>query len=169
MFEVTEAARRQQLALTERSERRLHQASGKRRIEENQIVGARRLRTQECQRIAAFDACTTQVESFGSGAQVGRRRAVLFHQHCTGRATRQRFEGQRAVAGKQVEHAHAVDVRCQPVEQRFAHAIRRGPQARRIQENPFPAAQGATDDAQFPCSTLHAPSLQCAPLPEERR
>ncbi len=44
----------------------------------------------------------------------------------------------------------------QPVEQGFAHAIRRGPQARRIRKGPFPAAQGAADDAQFPDSTLHA-------------
>jgi hypothetical protein len=74
---------------------------------------------------------------------------IAFDEVGPSRATRQRFDAERTGTGEQVKTTRAVDHRHQPVEQRFAHAIRRRPYVRRIGHREFRSAQAAADDAQF--------------------
>ena len=173
LFHIAEAAWRQQLPLPDQPQRRRQQSGGKWRIQEDQVEAARR---QRARRKASASPLLDRAPAQGrSAAAVSRSSAaaaaVRFHQRRRGRAARQRLDAQRAAAGEQVQHPHAGDVRRQPVEQRLAHAVRRGPQARRIRKGQLPAAQAAADDAHFLNAAFHArkPITMRGPTPELKR
>ena len=63
------------------------------------------------------------------------------------RAARQRLERQRAGAGVEIERRGARQVLAEPVEERLAHAVRRGTQAGGRDDGNLPAAMPAADDA----------------------
>ena len=63
------------------------------------------------------------------------------------RAPRQRFEGQHAGAGVELERRRAGEVLAQPVEQRLPDAVRRRAQAPCPRNGNAPAAVAAADDA----------------------
>src|SRR5690606_41641662 len=64
------------------------------------------------------------------------------------RAARESLEAAGAAAGEKVEAAGAAYDRRKPVEQRFAHPVRRRPKALHALEANAPAAQRPADDAQ---------------------
>ena len=64
-----------------------------------------------------------------------------------GRAARGRFKAEDAAAGEQIEAGEAAKILSQPVEQGFAHPVRRRPQAGRIGYLYQAAAPFAASDA----------------------
>jgi len=88
-----------------------------------------------------------QPERLAVGVErVARRAFALDHQHLL-RPARCRLEAERAAAGKQIKAAQTAHILSQPVEQRFAHAIRCRPEG---------LLRRKGDEAAAPCAADHA-------------
>jgi hypothetical protein len=79
-------------------------------------------------------------------AQRLRGLAIALHHHHARRTPRQRLETESAAAGEEVEAGEPVQALAEPVEERFAHTVRRGTQRRIGRELHDAAAPLARDD-----------------------
>ena len=77
-------------------------------------------------------------------------RAVGFDHHDALCAARRGLEAERAAAGERIQAHESGERLAEPVEQRLAHAVRRGPQPGAIGHRDAPATVHAADDADFP-------------------
>jgi len=69
---------------------------------------------------------------------------------------RRGLEAERAAAGVQVEAGKVVQILAEPVEERLAHPVRRGPEPRARRNTQQPAAIFAADDPDAPFATIHS-------------
>src|SRR5262249_53202799 len=86
-------------------------------------------------------------ELLGAVAKRAQHRRVLLYHHDRSRAARQSLEAERTAPGEQIEAGPPAQVLAEPVEQRFADALRRGPEVERVGEIDETAAPCAADDA----------------------
>src|SRR5690348_9074258 len=83
------------------------------------------------------------------------RRAIGFHHHDSRRAARRGLETERARTGEEIEATLAVEPLSEPVEERLAHAIGRGPELGPGGDADAPSAILAGDDADVPFARMH--------------
>jgi hypothetical protein len=104
---------------------------------------------QKTQRIRTLYATALRIPFHETSLQFARRHGFTLYKHDARRATRQRFEAERAAAREQIEASRPNGARAQPVEQGFADAIRRGADFFHTRwKTEAPATPCAADDAQ---------------------
>lgn len=148
-FDVDQGSRPQNPVVPgERAERFLHEAAAERRVEKHDVVRGVRV-ADEPARVGFDDAHGFRAEAGDFVFDLAADPAVVLDQGRRPRAARDRLEAEDAAAGEQVEARCAFDVRCEPVEQGFAHAVRRGADAGQIEKFEIAALPPSADDAQL--------------------
>jgi len=119
-----------------------------RRVEEHHIEAffpARQERT--C--IARDNLNLLGAERGAAAMKLGQGDAVLLDHHYPCGAAGRGFEAKRPAAGEKVQARETGELLAEPVEQRFAHAVRCRPQPGASSEAQHPAAISSADDAQL--------------------
>jgi len=115
------------------------------RIEKDQVEAVAGVR-QVGRGVALHHLDRLGIEPLAGGPQRRRGARVAFDQHHLPGAARRGLQPQCAGAGIQVEASPAVEALAQPVEQRLAHPVGRGPQARCVDDHERRALPVAADD-----------------------
>ena len=118
---------------------------------EKQHVETRTCRTQRRREFYRIRANNLQTLAGTEHSGVGGKRCQHFRRrvdhHHPLRAARRRFKAERAAAGKEVEARPPREILPEPVEQRFANAVRRRAQTLRVGERQGSPPPLPTDDA----------------------
>jgi fused signal recognition particle receptor len=128
------------------------------RIEENHVERiARSPEVSECIVANEFDLPGFQdLERFPESLE---RHAVVLHHDHARRAARSGLEAERAAAGEEIEAREPLQRLAEPVEQRLAHPVGCGSQARPIRNGDAPAAIFAADDPYASFARIHRPMV----------
>ena len=149
-LDVDEGGGREPAAALESTCDALPETRRKGRIDENDVVGrhvrgTRSRQKGECVRTNHADLRRLQpFDMLFEGCNAAR---VGIEQRCRCGAARTGLETESPAAREQVEHMRAADVRCEPVEQRLADAIRRGSDGGDLREAQASTTPHTGDDA----------------------
>jgi len=137
---------------TVRSKQRAHafdcrekQIAVERRVEEHDVEHGRRQSRNDSKRVASQDLDLAGIQALLQSHEAGDEPGVALDHQDAARAARGEFEAECAGAGEKIQSAQRGGFwtqKSKPVEQRFAHAVRRGPQAGNV---------GDENGRAFPC------------------
>ena len=124
-------------------------------VEEHYVVFSRRLGFQVAQRVGRLYLAGGATQRTQVLLEAGHRHVAGVQRLALSRATGQRLQEQRTAASERVQHLGPANVRREPVEQGFAHAVWRRAQAHDVGEAQLAAAPFTANDAQLAHTVMH--------------